>query len=144
MSDKFIDGVQSIIKPLCPKDKDWIELDTSMLSTTFPTRAFQYKALRIMSAVEVADKKIGFEYHISISKNGMIRCDSNEANWVLQQFGLEGWEEDNHVPYGIVRNFWRPVAENLIGMECKCKADEPEIIENKGDYIWRPDNSAEV
>jgi len=93
-------------------------------------------------AVEVPDKKIGFEYHISITKMGMKRCDSNEAKWVLRQFGLDGWEEDNHVPYGVARHFWRPVAENLVGLECKCKADEPEIVEDKGDYIWRPDNSA--
>jgi hypothetical protein len=71
-----------------------------------------------------------------------IRCDSNEAKWVLDQFGLEGAEEDNHVPFGIVRNFWRPVADKLVGIECQCKAEEPEIREDKGDFIWRPTSSA--
>lgn len=52
--------------------------------------------------------------------------------------GLEGAEEDNHVPHGKVRNFWRPVAELLVGKECECKAEEPVIREDKGDFIWRP------
>lgn len=51
-----------------------------------------------------------------------------------------GWEEDNHVPYGIARNFWRPLAENLVGIECKCKEEEPAIVEDKGDYVWRYEN----
>ena len=83
----------------------------------------------------------GFEYHISISKPvrpGVTkRCDSNEARWVLSQFNLEGAEEDNHVPGGRVRNFWRPVANSLVGIECECKESEPAIIEDKGDFVWR-------
>lgn len=130
-----------IISPLIPKGRDWVEISASAMNTDWPTRAFQYKELCVISAVEVPDQEIGFEYHISISKNGRQRCDSNAAKWVLEQFGLDGWEEDNHVPYGMVRNFWRPVAENLVGMECKCKEEEPAIIEDKGDYVWRPDNS---
>jgi hypothetical protein len=80
--------------------------------------------------------------HISISKqlpNGTGgRCDSNEAKCVLVQFGLDGAEEDNHVPHGIVRNFWRPLADRLVGLECPCKENEPEIREDKGDIVWRP------
>jgi hypothetical protein len=132
----------SIIKPLKPKGRGWIEISTDAMLHQYPTRAFQYDGLCVISAVEVPEKEIGFEYHISITKFGMRRCDSNEAKWVLKQFGLEGWEEDNHVPYGIARHFWRPVVENLVGMDCKCKADEPEIVEDKGDYIWRPDSQA--
>ncbi len=131
---------RSIIKALVPKG-DWIEIYTDALSTEWPTRAFQHQELCVISAVEIPDKKIGFEYHISVTKFGMKRCDSKEAKWVLRQFGLDGFEEDNHVPYGIARHFWRPVAENLVGIECKCKEDEPEIVEDKGDYVWRPDNS---
>ena len=95
-----------------------------------------------ISAVEtMADEDKGPEYHISISKplpSGVKRCDSNEARWVLAQFGLEGAEEDNHVPYGKVRNFWRPVANGLVGLECECKAEEPAVVEDKGDFVWRP------
>jgi hypothetical protein len=83
----------------------------------------------------------GPEYHVSISKQlfaGPTRCTSDEARWVLEQFGLDGAEEDNHVPGGVVRNFWRPVATGLIGLECECKAEEPAIREDKGDFVWRP------
>lgn len=94
----------------------------------------------VISAVEVAHEKDGStkgpEYHLSISCRGG-RCDTNDAEEVLRMFDMIGAEEDNHAPHGIVRNFWRPVAENLIGSECVCKADEPAIKENKGDYIWR-------
>lgn len=95
-----------------------------------------------MSAVEVmADENNGPEWHISISKqtNPPSRCDSNEAKWVLQEFDCEhGWDEDNHVPSGVVRNFWKIVAGSLTGHVCPCKQTEPAIRENKGDFIWRP------
>lgn len=66
------------------------------------------------------------------------RCTSLQAKEILRQFGLDGAEEDNHVPHGIVRNFWRPVADRLVGLECACKAEEPAIVEDQGDYVWRP------
>ena len=42
-----------------------------------------------------------------------------------------------HRRRGKVRNFWRSVATGLIGLECECKAEEPAIIEDKGDFVWR-------
>ena len=132
----------SIIQPLRPKGNDWTQLPvpTAIYSIGYPSEAWQYRdGLCVISAVEVmADEDKGPEYHLSVSKWGKTRCDSNEAKWVLAQFALEGAEEDNHVPNGIARHFWRTVAEPLIGLECECKADEPVICENKGDYIWRP------
>jgi hypothetical protein len=116
-------------------------------SMGFPSRAFFHdeSSLAVISAVEVASEPgmdKGFEYHISISKQYRDgtrgRCSSNEAKWVLRQFGLDGSEEDNHVPHGFVRNFWRPVAETLVGIECPCKEEEPAIREDKGDFVWRP------
>ena len=112
----------------------------------YPSRAFIHNGSRlaVISAVEVASEPgmdKGFEYHVSISKQlsgGIgVRCDPNEDAWVLAQFGLEGAEEDNYVPHGYVRNFWRPVAAGLVGIECPCKADEPAINEDKGDFVWR-------
>ena len=147
MADTYADGTRSITSVLRPKGAGWQEIPTDKrFSMGYPLRAFFYEArnLAVMSAVEVADDgKIdkGPEYHLSISKqlpSGPARCDSNEAKWVLGQFGLDGAEEDNHVPNGVVRNFWRPVATGLVGLECECKAEEPEIKENKGDFIWRP------
>ena len=85
----------------------------------------------------------GPEYHISVSqhsalRDGPVRADTLAAKWVLAQFGLDGALEDNHVPHGIVRNFWRPVSEPLVGRVCPCNATEVEIRENKGDFVWRP------
>ena len=147
MTDRFSDGTQSIVSVLRPRGSDWQEIpiptESPVFKMGYPARAYIHKSgLAVISAVEaVSDQPKGFEYHISISqqKTGTPqRCTSNEAKWVMHQFGLDGWEEDNHVSYGKVRNFWRPVAEPLVGMECKCKEDEPEIRENKGDFVWRP------
>jgi hypothetical protein len=147
MSDTYADGTPCIVKVLTPKGDDWREIPMDKrYSLGFPSRAFIHKSnLAVISAVEVASEPgmdKGFEYHVSISKQfpgGFSgRCDSNEAKWVLDQFGLDGAEEDNHVPHGIVRNFWRPVADRLVGIECPCKAEEPAIREDKGDFVWRP------
>jgi len=97
-----------------------------------------------MSAVEVArdpdDIEKGPEYHVSVSKNigGIVmRASRNEARFVIKAFDMLDADEDNHVPGGQVRNFWKPVAENLIGHVCPCKEEEPAMVEDKGDYIWR-------
>lgn len=144
--DTFSNGIVSVVAVLAPKGQGWRELPTSAkYSMGYPIRAFFHdeSSLAVLSAVEVmADENKGPEYHLSISKQlrnlGTSRCDSNEAKWVLAQFGLESAEEDNHVPSGLVRNFWRTVAEPLIGLECSCKESEPAIRENKGDFTWRP------
>lgn len=145
--DTYIDGTPCIVKTLRPKGIGWRELPMDKrFSMGFPSRAFMHdqSGLAVISAVEVAKDdgpEKGFEYHISISKRQMngsgCRATSNEAKWVLRQFELDGAEEDNHVPNGFVRNFWRPVVENLVGLECPCKDEEPAILEDKGDYVWR-------
>lgn len=145
MSNSF----ESVIKPLRPSGDPWVQLPSLPPQYTlgYENEVWMQTSLglSVISAVEVAQDKDGIdrgpEYHISISKFGRdkrIRCDSSEAQYVLRAFGLEGAEEDNHVPHGIVRNFWRTVAEPMIGLECACKADEPAIREDKGDYVWRP------
>lgn len=100
----------------------------------------------VISSMEVADgiltDEIIPQYHLSISRYKVgkppKRCSSADANFILKQFDLEFALEDNHVPYGTVRNFWQPVNENLVGKECECTETENKIIEDKGDYIWRP------
>ncbi len=137
--------VESVIKPKRPKGKGWIEKQTlnQEFNFGFPHAAFAHQetGLFCISAVEVADTEpgkqpLGPEYHLSISKHGK-RCTSQEAKWALRQFGLEDAEEDNHVPNGFVRNFWRPVADRLSGYQCPCKAHEPAMREDKGDFVWR-------
>ncbi len=139
LTDKLY-GFESIIKPLSPIKGDWIEIDASRMGSPFPTRAFQHNHLCVISAVESPEGEP--EYHISITKNENARCSSQDAKWVLCQFSKDGWEEDNHVPFGKARHFWRPVAENNVGIECPCKEEEPAIVEDKGDYVWRPDSNA--
>lgn len=138
----------SIVQPLSPNGAGWVELQVpeSVRAFGYATRAFAHReGFRALSAVEVAADKDGIdrgpEYHLSFSKEVAgfkVRCDTNETVWLLREFRLEGAEEDNHVPHGFVRNFWRAVAEPLIGMECACKEDEPAIRENEGDFVWRP------
>ena len=145
MIDTFADGVRSIITVPRPRLAGWREVPTDGIPTKGPKRAFFHDAssLAVISAVEFIDdgKVDGPEYHLSISRQhrtlGTRRCSSTEARWVLVQFGVEGALEDNHVPGGKVRNFWVPVATNLIGRECICVADENAIREDKGDFVWR-------
>lgn len=143
-----------IVQPLRPRaGSGWQQMPSppTWVSLGYAAEAWYHSGacLNVISAVEVAKDADGIdrgpEYHISISKrvaNGTLqgrteRCSSQEAQSVLAQFGMDGGEEDNHVPGGMVRNFWRPVADSLVGLECACKADEPTIVENKGDYTWR-------
>lgn len=137
-------SVESVIKPKTPKSPAWECLGASEIirSMGFPSGLFYHRlaGLTVISAVEVAvdsdGSSNGPEYHVSISKNGK-RCSSAEARMVLTVFDMEGAEEDNHVPHGKVRNFWKPVNETLIGIECECKSSENAIVEDGGDYVWR-------
>jgi hypothetical protein len=153
MTDTFASGARSIVQTLRPRFAGWFEMPVPAAITQMGGVARLWlhdeRRLAVISAVEVAvdgdGKDRGPEYHLSISRqtpSGPTRCSSDAARWVLRQFGLDGAEEDNHVPYGVVRNFWRPVAEPLIGMECECKAEEPAIVEDKGDFVWRPASDA--
>ena len=137
--------VQSIISPKEPVDKrGWRKLPTppSWVSLGYAAVAFENDShqVTVISAVEVADgltadKKVP-QYHLSISSYDG-RAPLHLAMWVLGQFDLIDAEEDNHVPGGMARHFWRPVADKLSGIECECKDSEPVIVEDKGDYVWR-------
>ena len=140
-------NAESVIKPLRPASQEWSSLGHPGHEITFgyPAEVFVHRRhlLSVISAVEVATDKDGVErgpeYHLSIARQsefGPARCSADEAAWVLREFGLEGAEEDNHVPNGVVRNFWRTVAEPMIGLECGCKATEPVVREV--DFEWRP------
>jgi len=148
--------VRSVVQPLRPLNqgrRDWFRdfaIANELIRAGYPVERWLHYAtdIQVLSAVEVAVDKDGSsngpEYHISASravyvpKFHAVRIDTNTAKWVLAEFGLDGAEEDNHVPNGVVRNFWRPVASGLIGKECRCKAEEVVIKENKGDFVWRP------
>lgn len=142
-------ALPDVIKPLSPRVPGWIKKPVpAEMQTGFPIEVYVNPAhgFVVMSAVEVAvdphGPELGPEYHLSISASsrtgGKKRIALSDAKAVLRQFGMEGAIEDNHVPNGFVRNYWRPVAESLVGIECSCKDIEPEIKQDKGDFIWRP------
>lgn len=136
----MIDAI-SIIQPKKPHGTGWVEEDASLLQSPYPLKAFSHESgLFCLSAVEVANEpgepELGPEYHLSISMNGQ-RCSSAESAFALNAFDLNDAKEDNHVPNDKVRNYWRPVADNLSGYECPCKDEEPAMVEDKGDYVWR-------
>ncbi len=137
-----------IIKPKRPTGPGWRRCAPPPKWVTLGYAAESWvhaeSGLCVISAVEVADDGGGVgkgpEYHISVSRDiaGQVtRCTSADAIWMLEQFDLLDGEEDNHVQSGRVRNFWRPVADSLVGIECACKDSEPAIREDKGDFVWR-------
>lgn len=137
--------MKSIISPVQPRSRSgWEQLPdpAAWVTLGFEGHAWHHRArgLTVISAVEVAKDADGIdrgpEYHVSISRDGA-RCSSADARQVLTDFGLDGAEEDNHVPGGKVRNFWRPVADWFVGLQCACKDSEPAVVEDKGDYVWR-------
>lgn len=140
--------IHDIIQPLKPAGDGWIggEDVRHQLRSEFPLTWWWYEPCRlyVLSAVEVAADTDGVhrgpEYHLSVSRQTPdlrpVRCSAEEGMFVLGAFGLDGWEEDNHVPDGKVRNYWRAVAENLVGRECACKETEHLVVE--GDFEHRP------
>lgn len=141
-------SIESIIKPKRPvlqgwRRASWWVCPPALAELGYPVEAWEHPSsgLFALSAVEVATPEpghpaLGPEYHLSISLNGC-RCPSSDALFVLAGFGLEDAKEDNHVPSGFVRNFWRPVADRLSGYECACVDEEPAMREDKGDFVWR-------
>lgn len=136
----------SIIKPMRPVAAGWSGPVDMSAQHRWPTEAWFHveHQLQVFSAVEVASDKEGLgpaepHYHISISRlvrdHAPERCSLTHAMWALEQFNLPEALEDNHVPGGVVRNFWRPVADRLVGRECSCIATEEAVVE--GDYVWR-------
>lgn len=138
-------GVRSIVQALRPKGDGWVELPGDpQISNGGPLHIFlHHSRICVFSAVEyVRDtgQEAAQEFHLSMSRQtplGPRRISSMEARWVLREFGGDGALEDNHVPSGRARNFWRPVAAPLVGKVCPCNDEEPAIAEDKGDYIWR-------
>lgn len=141
-------NTQSLINPKRPSGEGWRPATwwscppQLMALGGYAVEPWEHgNGLFVLSAVEVAAPEpgeipLGPEYHLSVSRHGN-RCTSQEAKWVLRQFGLEDATEDNHVPSGRVRNFWRPVADHLSGHKCPCADIEPTMAEDKGDFIWR-------
>ena len=140
-------AINSVIQPKKPASPGWRRVlewiwPAQLAALGYPVKAWEHprSGLFCLSAAEVAQEPGQPEisqYHLSISMSNFQRCTSADALFVLAAFGLEDAKEDNHVPSGRVRNFWRPVADHLSGYECPCVDDEPGIREDKGDFVWR-------
>lgn len=138
--------IESIVKPKRPAGPGWKRVhnpnDALLDSMGYPHETWVHagNCMFAISAVEVATDPgrpvLGPEYHLSISRQGE-RCTTADALWVLAQFDLLDAKEDNHVPSGRVRNYWRPVADHLSGYECPCTDEKPAVREDKGDFVWR-------
>lgn len=139
--------MDSVIQPKRPivqnwRYATWWECPPQLAKLGYPVEAWEHPSsgLFCLSALEVASEPgksaLGPEYHLSVSMNGQ-RCTAADAAFALASFGLEDAKEDNHVPNGRVRNFWRPVADSLSGYECPCVDAEPAVREDKGDFVWR-------
>lgn len=100
--------------------------------------------VRVLSTTELIDGR-GLEWHVSVSLyTGAkpTRAGRYAMRLVRKAFGMEAADEDNHVPNGIVRNLWLPIAD--IGA-CECVETERPIVEavnehadERGDdYVWR-------
>jgi hypothetical protein len=145
MDTFFGTTVRSIVQALTPKGDGWRELPADpRVSNGGPLRVYlHHSGICVFSAVEYVQdtgQEAAQEYHLSMSRQtplGPRRISSMEARWALREFNGDGALEDNHVPSGRVRNFWRPVAATLIGRLCPCNEDEPAIIEDRGDFVWR-------
>lgn len=140
-----------IVQPVRPKGGGWMQwpyVAPPGYSRPYAIERWYNRGqeTQILTAIEIVlpegAKEGRPEYHVSISGLKWLderpyRCSDSRARWVLKQVGLDGWFEDNHVPHGIVRNFWRPVAEPQVGDVCPCVGEEPAMREMKGDYVWR-------
>jgi hypothetical protein len=132
--------MQSLIKPKKPKGPGWKCVGPLPYNAGYESWVWDHyeKGIRVGSAVEVDHTdNIGPEYHISVSFQGRYRCSPELAEWAKKEFDMEGATEDNHVPGGFCRNYWKPVASKLIGKPCDCWDEETPMIEDKGSYIWR-------
>jgi len=132
--------MESIISPKRPKHDSWrLVRKLENLDGGIVECWLHSSGISVLSSVEAPEKILGAEYHVSVTKNGK-RCTSNEGNFAIKAFDMEGADEDNHTL--IARNYWRPVADNLAEHVCECKKTEPKIVMDKGDFIYRADSSA--
>ena len=137
-----MEAVISAIQPKKPSGPKWKQVPYESM-TGYPALMFFHKPSKILviSAVEVASDAPGEEpicsYHISMTRNGKRRTRPEETRFALRAFDMEDSNEDNHVPFGLARNFWRPVNDNMADHVCPCQDTEPAMVEDKGSFVWR-------
>lgn len=155
--DVDVYGLPLILKPFRPVQPGWARVPVAWQQPPGGPRFAPYaiekyynrgQELQVITAIEVVlpDSEIVLEgrpeYHVSVSglkwmADRIYRVSDSRARWAMKQFGYADFTEDNHVPDGLVRNFWRPIDQRYVGEICKCVEREPAIRTMKGDYVWR-------
>lgn len=142
-------GLPLLIQPMRPTGKGWERVDwpinAELARKAYVIERYYNRAheVQVLTAIEMVggEGEPRAEYHVSITglrwEKPPHRCSDALARWVLKEFNFTDYAQDNHVPGGIVRNYWRPVAQNLAA-QCHCVETEPKITEDKGDFVWRP------
>lgn len=153
MSDLDDFGLPLIVKPYRPTTGGWIRVEVAWPRDRLQPYVIEKyynrgQELQVITAIEMVEPdgvvKLAprAEFHVSVSglkwmAPAPYRVSDSRARWAMRQFGFDGYTEDNHVPDGIARNYWRPLADHLQGEVCKCLEREPAIHAMKGDYVWR-------
>src|SRR5260370_41876023 len=125
--------VPLIVHPLAPKGGGWAEWDCD--TSRWPSQPYAIKRyynrgqeMQVLSAIEMilpeGSRDGRPEYHLSVSglafgADRPYRVSDSRARWVLKAFDLEGWFEDNHVPGGLVRNYYGPSSMGGIGRSAR-------------------------
>lgn len=124
---------RKLFKYLTPKDGTW-----KLVTWTDYACGFLWEnsmGARAISSIHEIDGKP--QYHVSFSHQGQ-RINHGWMEPLLKQWNIESFEEDNHVPNGKVRNFWKSFDPEQ--KQCRCK-DIEEPHEEVGGYVWREDKS---
>ncbi len=145
--------LELIVKPLRPSGAGWVQWPWIAPPGYEDLRPYAIERwynrgheVQVMSSIEnvqpEANVEARHEYHLSVSgvkfgANRIYRVSDSRARWAMREFRFDEFFEDNHVPGGLVRNYWRPVADPLVGQVCVCVEREPTMREMQGDYIWR-------
>lgn len=145
-----MDPKHRILQPMRPGGSSswvmWPLMNPEFVAEAYAAERWFNRAheIQVISSIEGVRQDNGskrFEYHLSVTACTwpdfkVMRCNDQTARWAMVQFNFTDYVEDNHVPGGKTRNYWRPIAQNQ-DPSCHCFETEPKIVEDKGDYIWR-------
>lgn len=100
--------------------------------------AWRRGSVSVMSELVIAELpggtgENGPQWCASVSRSGGKRPRPRDVEHFLRDFGLDGAEEDNHMPGG-ARHFWLPVDPARRGV-CECKTTE-DVITDRDGYQW--------
>lgn len=102
--------------------------------------------LRVLSSVDWVGETEGgngWEYHVSVSRRTKTfrqRVASDDVvKMALEAFGMTEAREDNHVPNGVVRNFWLPVDGRPPHCDCETTEAPHPMGDGTTSAVWRED-----